>query len=132
MDAVEHHQRSWSVQVLNVPLTTEEERDPQRTMDKVYNILLLSILEGAKQYRAIWAVPSCELLLEMAHVLPGRDGSNKPVIMRFAKQAYKSLCFWYRRDDAPLASLRGDPERQRQLCTPSSMIKPGRPVSSTS
>ncbi len=115
LDAVERHQRSWSVRVLNVPLTTEEEKDPQRTMEKVYNILLLPILEGAKQDGATRAVPSCKQLLKTPHVLPGRDGSNKPVIVCFAKRAYKSLCFRYRRDFAPSASVRGDPERQRQL-----------------
>lgn len=115
LDAVERHQRSWSVRVLNVPLTTEEERDPQKTMDKVYNLLLQPILEGAREDGAIRAVPSCEQLLETAHVLPGRAGSSKPVIVRFAKRAFKSLCFRYRRDFAPAASVRGDPERQRQL-----------------
>ena len=115
LDSVERHQRSWSVRVLNVPLTTEEERDPQRTMDKVYNLLLQPILEGARADGAIRAVPSCDQLLETAHVLPGKAGSSKPVIVRFAKRTYKSLCFRYRRDFAPSASVRGDPEKQRHL-----------------
>ncbi len=115
LDAVERHQRSWSIRVLNVPLTTEEERDPQRTMDKVYSLLLQPILEGAKEDGAIPSVPSCDQLLETAHVLPGRAGSSKPIIVRFAKRAFKSLCFRYRRDHAPSATVRGDPERQRQI-----------------
>ncbi len=84
-------------------------------MEKVYDLLLQPILEGAKEDGAIRSVPSCEQLLETAHVLPGRPGSGKPVIVRFAKRAFKSLCFRYRRDHAPSATVRGDPDKQRQL-----------------
>lgn len=117
LDAVERHQRSWSIRVLNVPLTTEEERDPQLTMAKVYSVLLQPILEGARASGAIGAIPSCEQLLETAHVLPGRPGSSKPVIVRFAKRAYKAICFRFRKNFAPTACARGDPDRERQ-CYP--------------
>ncbi len=100
-DAVERHQRSWSLRVLNVPLTTEEERDPQLTMAKVYSVLLQPILESARASGAISAVPSCKQLLKTAHVLLGRPGSSKPVIVRFAKRAYKSIFFRFRKNFAP-------------------------------
>lgn len=114
LDAVERHQRSWSVRVLNIPLTTEEERDPRHTMEKVYSVLFQPILEGARESGEIREVPSCEQLLETAHVLPGRPGSSKPVIVRFTKRGFKSLCFRYRKNYAPTACARGDPDRERQ------------------
>ena len=114
LDAVERHQRTWSVRVFNIPLTAAEERDPVLTMNKVYDLLLHPILVGAREDGAIRNIPDCEQLLETAHVLPGRPGASKPIIVRFNKRAHKSLCFRYRKDYAPSASVNGDHDRQRQ------------------
>lgn len=115
LDVVERHQRTWSVRVFNIPLTAAEERDPALTMGKVYDTLLHPILVGARENGAIRHIPDCDQLLETAHVLPGKPGANKPIIVRFLKRAHKSLCFRFRKDYAPSASVNGDPERQRQL-----------------
>ncbi len=115
LDAVERHQRSWSVRVFNIPLTSAEELDPVLTMNKVYDILLHPILVGARENGAIRVIPDCEQLLETAHVLPGRPGASKPIIVRFHKRVHKSLCFRFRKVYAPTASVNGDPDRQRQL-----------------
>jgi len=112
LDGVERHQRSWSVRVLNIPLTKDEERDPSLTMQKVYDLLLYPILVGAREEGALRQIPECEQLLETAHVLPGRPGAARPVIVRFNKRAYKSICFRFRRTYAPTTTIRGDKERQ--------------------
>ncbi len=115
LDAVERHQRTWSVRVFNIPLTAAEERDTVLTMNKVYDLLLHPILVGAREDGAIRSIPECEQLLETAHVLPGRPGASKPIIVRFHKRVHKTLCFRYRKDFAPTASVNADPDRQRQL-----------------
>ena len=115
LDGVERHQRSWSIRVHNVPLTDIEERDPTLTMRKVYYLLLQPILTGAKERGALRAVPDCDQLLETAHVLPGRPGAAKPIIVRFCKRPLKALCFRYRKEFAPTTTTKGDPERERQL-----------------
>ncbi len=115
LDGVERHQRSWSVRVLNIPLTDAEEKDPSLTMQKVYDVLLHPILVGAKERGALSVVPECSQLLETAHVLPGRPGAAKPIIVRFSRRPLKAICFRFRKEFAPTTTSRGDPERERQL-----------------
>lgn len=115
LDGVERHQRSWSIRVHNIPLDDAEERDPALTMRKVYDLLLHPILVGARERGALRAVPDCDQLLETAHVLPGRPGSAKPIIVRFAKRPLRAICFRYRKEFAPTTTSRGDPDRERQL-----------------
>ncbi len=115
LDGVERHQRSWSIRVNNIPLSDAEERDPSLTMKKVYDLLLHPILVGARERGAVRAVPDCDQLLETAHVLPGRPGSAKPIIVRFAKRPLRAICFRHRKEFAPTTTSRGDPDRERQL-----------------
>ena len=115
LDGVERHQRSWSIRVQNIPLDDAEERDPVLTMRKVYDLLLKPILTGAREQGALRTVPECDQLLETAHVLPGRPGAAKPIIVRFLKRPLRALCFKYRKVYAPTTTSRGDPERERQL-----------------
>lgn len=50
---VERHQRSWSVRVLNLPLTQAEEKDNLLTMKKAYDLLFEPILNGAREQGVI-------------------------------------------------------------------------------
>ena len=96
----EQYARSWSVRVLNIPLPAGQESNTRVVMDTVYQRLLLPILEGARKEREINSIPSCESLLENAHILPGK-GSNKPIIVRFFSRYWRSLIFKHRRNYAP-------------------------------
>ncbi len=118
LDGVERHQRSWSIRVLNIPLSDAEERDPTLTMRKVYDLLLHPILTGAKEKGALRVVPDCDQLLETAHVLPGRPGTAKPIIVRFSKRPLKALCFRHRKEFAPTTTINGDPERATAVPLP--------------
>jgi len=100
LNNLEQHHRGWGARVLNVPLSKEEEADPVVTIAKVYNLALLPILEGAVQTGKLREVPSADQVLEVAHVLPGKPGQPKPVIMRFYNRNLRSLCFQLKRDFA--------------------------------
>jgi hypothetical protein len=98
---LEQYHRSWSARAMNIPLSEEEERDNQKVADKVYNILLLPILRGAVERKLISTVPPIEQLLELAHVLPGKAGQPKPVIMRFLNRNVKEVVFKMKKFYAP-------------------------------
>jgi hypothetical protein len=97
---LEQYNRAWSVRVFNIPLTEEEEKDGTTTRDKVYDLAFLPILQGAMESGELAAIPSAEDLLEVAHVLPGKPGSPKPVIATFYNRSLRSLCLWKKREFA--------------------------------
>jgi hypothetical protein len=96
----ELYSRSWSVRFLNIQLPPGQETDTRVVMDALYRQIIKPILEGALAKKEITSIPSCESLLETAHILPGK-GPNKPVIARFFSRYWKGLIFKYRRDHAP-------------------------------
>ncbi len=55
--------------------------------------LLYSLLEGAVSKHLLHTIPSAEQLLEVVHVLPGKPGQPKPVIMRFYNRNTRDICF---------------------------------------
>lgn len=102
LDQIERHQRSYSIRVLNMPLSDREERNPLLTMKKLYDNLFLPILRGAHQEGDLETIPQFDQLFETAHVLPGKGGyANKPIIARFYNRNLKSLCFRHRKAYAP-------------------------------
>ena len=106
---MDQHHRSWSARILNVPLTNEEEQDPDAVVQKVYDLVLLPILTGAKNAGKLKSIPTADQLLEVAHVLPGKPGSHKPIIMRFYNRNMKSVCFRFKRDFAPRETQKTKP-----------------------
>lgn len=106
LNKADQYQRSWSVRVANVPLTADEEADPIAVKNKVYSLALRPILVGAHERGLIPAVPDADSLLEVAHILPAKAGSNKPIITRFYNRNLRSICLRLRKDFAP--RTRGD------------------------
>jgi uncharacterized protein YoxC len=92
LNRLEQYNRSWSVRILNVPLTNEEEANPILIRDKIYSLAFLPILQGAHNEGTIRRIPDAEELLEAAHVLPGKPGDNKPIIARFYNRYLRSVC----------------------------------------
>ena len=101
LNNVEQHHRSWGARVLNVPITDGESSDPRVVIAKVYDLALRPILEGAVAAGRLAEVPPANQVLEVAHVLPGKPGQPRPVIMRFFNRNVRSLCFQYKREFAP-------------------------------
>ena len=98
---LEQHHRGWSARVLNVPLTQEEEYDNDAVVTKVYELVLQPILHGAVERKMLRYIPTAEQLLEVAHVLPGKPGEPKPIIMRFYNRNVKDTIFKLKKYYAP-------------------------------
>jgi regulator of replication initiation timing len=107
LNKTDQYQRSWSVRVANIPLTSEEEKDPAAIKKKVYDLALRPILVGAQEKGLIPTVPEADNLLEVAHVLPAKAGSNKPIITRFYNRNLRSVCLRLRKEFAPRATSGG-------------------------
>jgi hypothetical protein len=98
---LEQHHRSWSARALNIPLSKEEETDNTAVANKVYNLLLLPILKGAVDKKLLQYIPTVDQLLETAHILPGKEGEPKPIIMRFYSRNIKEAIFKLKKFYAP-------------------------------
>jgi len=121
LNSLEQHHRGWSARVHNIPLSSAEEANPSAVIEKVYNLALLPILEGAARAGELQDIPSADEVLEVAHVLPGKQGHPKPVIMRFYNRNLRNLVFKHKRDSAPRAQAGrggGGQERQGKLLYP--------------
>ena len=63
--------------------------------------MFLPLLTGAKEKKIIPRIPTCEQLLERAHVLPAnKAGATKPIICRFLNRDYRAICFRLKRSYA--------------------------------
>lgn len=101
LNHLEQHHRSWSARILNIPLSPEEESNNFKVRDAVYKLALLPILEGAVERKLLPGIPSPEQLLETAHVLPGKAGQPKPVILRFHDRNVREVIFRVKKYYAP-------------------------------
>lgn len=98
---MDQYNRSWSVRIMNLQLQPEEEEDPFELVDAVYNKVFLPILKGALDQKSIKKIPTCEQLLERAHVLPAtKTGTIKPIICRFFNRDYRAICFRFKKEYA--------------------------------
>jgi len=91
---MDQYNRSWSVRITELHLTEEEENNPFLLVNSAYEKVFLPILTGAKEKKIIPRIPTCEQLLERAHVLPAnKAGATKPIICRFLNRDYRAICF---------------------------------------
>jgi hypothetical protein len=90
---------------MGLHLSQGEEEDPFALVNTVYNRVFLPILTGAKDSNTIPYIPSCEQLLERAHVLPtSKPGDIKPIICRFYNRDFRAVCFRLKKEFAPRLS----------------------------
>ena len=101
LNNLEQHHRGWSARVLGIPLTPEDESDNYAVAAKVYDLALLPILRGAVERKLLPAIPTADQLLEIAHVLPGKTGDPKPVIVRFYNRNVRDTIFKLKKLYAP-------------------------------
>ena len=109
LNTMEQYNRSWSVRILNIPLTNEEERNPFLVREKVYRLAFHPILVGAMADGVITYMPSAGELIEMAHILPGKAGSHKPIIARFRDRILRTICLRLKKAYAPRSDKPGGP-----------------------
>jgi uncharacterized protein YoxC len=100
LNNLEQHHRGWGARVLNIPLSQAEESNTSATIEKVFDLALRPILEGAVREGKLPSLPLAAQVLEMAHVLPGKPGFPKPIIMRFFSRQIRNICFQFKRDFA--------------------------------
>ena len=101
LNSVEQHHRSWGARVLNLKVSEEEAADPAAMISKVFDLALRPILEGAVRSGRLHEVPPAHQVLEVAHILPGKPGVPRPIIMRFFSRNIRSICFQFKKDFAP-------------------------------
>ena len=123
LNELEQYTRGSSIRVLNVPLTYEEECNNSAVADKLYNLVLLPLLNGAMETGAITHIPTKEQLIEKAHILPGKAGEHKPIIARFYNRELRSVCFQHKKEFAervPSSNTAGERSKERagKYCFP--------------
>jgi hypothetical protein len=100
-NTTDQYNRSWSVHIMELALTPGEKANPFRLVETVYDKVFLPILRGALSKDLIPRIPSCEQLLERAHVLPApKPGATKPIICRFLNRDYRAVCFRLKKEFA--------------------------------
>lgn len=102
VNSLEQYNRSWSIRVNGMSLTSEEEKSVSVVKKRVYDNLLLPILRGALDSGDLEVIPPVDEVLENAHVLPAKNGA-KPIIARFFVREVRGLVFKHKRDFAPRA-----------------------------
>jgi hypothetical protein len=112
LNSIEQHNRAWSVRVMGLPLTPEEEKSSSLINEKLYKSVFLPILEGAVAEGDLHqAPPNADSVLEMAHPLRAKDGKTKPIIARFYARELRGLIFRHKKAYAP--KLEGGPSKDR-------------------
>jgi len=102
---MDQYNRSWSVRIMELPLSPDDEANPFRLVETVYEKVFLPILRGAHSKELIPKIPSCDQLLERAHVLPApKPGATKPIICRFLNRDYRAVCFRLKKEFATRAA----------------------------
>jgi hypothetical protein len=113
----ELHARSWSIRVNNISVPQDQETDNRKVMMTVYKELVAPILAGAKEKGDIAVIPSCDDLIEVAHILPGKN-TRKPIIVRFFSRYWRSLLFKHRKDCAPREAAAAGSDRPGRMKYP--------------
>jgi hypothetical protein len=100
-NSLEQYNRSWSIRINGLAVTSEVEKDARLMKKKVYDSLLLPILSGAVASGDLLSVPPVEAVLETAHVLPAKANQVKPIICRFVNRDMKAMVFRHKKEFAP-------------------------------
>jgi len=96
MHALETHNRSFSVRVNKFKIAGDASC-PLNVRQQVFEGVFRPILEGAKQEGKLDVVPPASAVIEMAHVLPGKEGAIKPIICRFQSRIYKGIIMTHKK-----------------------------------
>jgi FtsZ-binding cell division protein ZapB len=116
LNALEQHHRSWSIRVMNLPLSPDEEKSTKLIKAKLFNDVLLPIFEGAVAAGDLSEVPaSADSVIELAHTLRAKEGAIKPLIARFRDREVRTLVFRHKKAFAPKHNTGPLKDRYRYL-----------------
>jgi hypothetical protein len=77
LNTIEQYNRSWSVCIMGLPLSPDEENSPDLIKKKIFSTVLQPILEGSVQAGDLSEIPpSANCILERAHVLRAKEGAS--------------------------------------------------------
>jgi len=98
----EQYIRSWSIRIMDLPVPFGvDSHNNEVVMRLVYETVLLPIFQGAVSNNLIPNIPSCNQVLETAHILPAKNGATPPIIARFYSRNIKAMVFRLKKDFAP-------------------------------
>ena len=120
---IEQHNRSCCARIFNIPIDGEE-NDPQNVMRQLYTKLLLPILQGAVARKRLHSVPSCDQIIQTAHVLPGKDNRPKPIFVRFFHHHIKIIIMQLKKDFAPRSNVSPPSTNSSSSPKPSPLLYP--------
>lgn len=104
LNDAQQHNRQWSIRVLDLPVPETDRNNNIRVKQLLYRTVLLPILEGAASKGDISDIPSCDQLIERAHILPSPPGKPPAVIARFYCRDYKDLVFKHKKEFQPTSA----------------------------
>ncbi len=100
LNSIEQHNRSWSIWINGVQLSSMEEVNTRAVKNRIYNDVLKPILAGAVEKGDLTSVPCMDNVIKHAHILPAKDGQVKPIICRFTIREYRALAFKHKKEFA--------------------------------
>ncbi len=99
---------------MELPPTTDEEANPFRLVEVVYEKVFFPILRGSLDKDITPKKSSCVQLLERTHVLPApKPEVTKPIICRFLNCDYRAECFCLKKEFATCAKHDTSDKRPR-------------------
>ncbi len=107
---LEHHSRLYSIRAFNIEIDGNS-ADTTHVTEQLYTKALLPILRGAVSCGRLKSIPDCDSIIEIAHVLPGKEGKPKPIICRFYSRRIRTLILQCRKEYAPRANTPGPSRR---------------------
>ena len=99
---MEQRNRDNSIRVFNMPIDGDD-TNPSVVANQLYVKVLLPILQGAVVKGRLPEIPSCDELIEVAHILPSKK-EFKPIICRFYKKSSRTLIMQLKKEFAPRTS----------------------------
>ena len=101
VNSMDQYNRSWSIRIFNLPIPAADASNNFKVAKFVYDNVLLPILIGAVDEGDLTEIPSCQQLLERAHILPSQGGKPVFVICHFIFRDHRSLIFKHKKKYQP-------------------------------
>ena len=117
---VEQHSRSTNLRVFNFNIKGNP-NNYDNLVDQLYDSVFTPILAGAVNEGRIKNVPTRDRLITSAHLLPGKEGKPKPIIVRLLNGVYRAIILQCQKKYAPCSncpSATRDPARPPPLLHP--------------
>ncbi len=122
LNKLEQHSRRNNIRVFGFDIEGDD-RNCDAVIDQLYTRALLPVLQGALSKGRLTEIPGKDKLIQSAHVLPGKEGKAKPIIVRLVNNFYRTVLLQCKREFAPkltraTRTVTADPARLAPLRYP--------------